>query len=997
MATNKINGVTAPAKVNGILAANISKLLGTVFTAGGVATAALALNFITATIAADGSPDADSGTTALTYTGATHKRQWNSEGVLEYAPHNFVLRNQSINAYWTLQGSVTVSDDNGADPYGNASASSFVEFTASTADGVMSPLVGTLMVNAGLNVGFWFKKVTGSHSLQVDNANDSLRGRWHMDLSALSTDWEWITEDHAAVTVQSGGQFKTGGSANGYFIFRIRNSVVGTACSFYLDYATATAKPSTLTPLLNDNASILYGARAGTSCRKPVTNLATYPEAIDDDIVGTPWNGQNQVTTSGGQTDPLGGTSAVNTLPTTNNQVHYAGRTDLTATNVPTTLSVYAEPNGYDRAALVFSSTTGNARFHLSGDGAVTFKGSTALDAGIVAVPGTGYYRIWVTVDMTATLCRLHVCNDDSLNAFVGSGTDGVSFWGANVTEGGIQDYIGATNLLNADKAFTDAAWTKTNVTATDGDLAPDGSTDADAITSQSTETSSRFVERTETLSAGTYNLSFFARAKELNFLRVYANINGSVGRAYFDLTNGTTGTVQAGIDSTKLQYIGGGVYRCSIVWTENTGGSRPLGFGMSDADNTTSFSGTAGDGMTVFGAQLTKGATLYPYVGMPQTAFIQQGYQSEGDATNLCAASETLTDTGTWTILNTNSVTVTANQSAGPDGLTSLDKIAIDNNSNIPHGLFFNLNYTANNDHAISAFLRAEEVRYVTISHSNSTEHFFAVTYDLIGGVVTNTDAGTNSGTVNGFGMIPCGDGLYYCWVSGSINRTDSTSPVVIGPCATSTGTGDRGWEQYSGTTGDGFYAGGVQVETGTYPSSYIATFGGTDDRDADDLTDATMAWHNDTVISPIIDAVIGGGVGDADKVLMEINTTGSNSDVYVNTSSQMQSRDGGTNITGFTDTVADNGRYKVASKWAANDQGVSMNGSVADTNTSANHYGGTQTALEIGRRSTGDSLNGYVRTIEIWDSDRSDVELATDSLITDDGTRWVDEQLAG
>ena len=93
----------------------------------------------------------------------------------------------------------------------------------------------------------------------------------------------------------------------------------------------------------------------------------------------------------------------------------------------------------------------------------------------------------------------------------------------------------------------------------------------------------------------GTYTASVYFKASERTFGFVYIYDGSTALRAWFNLSNGQIGTVQAGA-SAAISDAGNGWYRCSITRAITGNAAANAGFAVSSADNTTSYLGVVGD-----------------------------------------------------------------------------------------------------------------------------------------------------------------------------------------------------------------------------------------------------------------------------------------------------------------------------------------------------------------------------------------------------------------
>jgi hypothetical protein len=168
------------------------------------------------------------------------------------------------------------------------------------------------------------------------------------------------------------------------------------------------------------------------------------------------------------------------------------------------------------------------------------------------------------------------------------------------------------TNLVTYSDDLSNAAWTKSNVTATTNvTVSPDGTSNADRIVA-STIGNSRGVFASVTTTAVAHTISVFAKASGLNWLCIYDPAGSGAGGAWFNLSTGVIGTVTAGY-TASIANFGNGWYRCSIVRTLAAGTSFPF-FGGVDGDNTITVSSTT-NGVFLYGAQLEAGSFATSYI----------------------------------------------------------------------------------------------------------------------------------------------------------------------------------------------------------------------------------------------------------------------------------------------------------------------------------------------------------------------------------------------
>ena len=154
-------------------------------------------------------------------------------------------------------------------------------------------------------------------------------------------------------------------------------------------------------------------------------------------------------------------------------------------------------------------------------------------------------------------------------------------------------------NLLKYSEDLSDSDWAKSNTTVTaNAAVAPDGTTTADEISHTSTageisQTVSNILTNGEVYSVGVY-----VKYVDHQWFRIYHE-NGST---WFDILNGTTGTV--GADSASITDVGNGWYFCHITNTHNSADTTVLTvFLLADANG--SGTETSGTSAYIWGAHL--------------------------------------------------------------------------------------------------------------------------------------------------------------------------------------------------------------------------------------------------------------------------------------------------------------------------------------------------------------------------------------------------------
>jgi hypothetical protein len=174
------------------------------------------------------------------------------------------------------------------------------------------------------------------------------------------------------------------------------------------------------------------------------------------------------------------------------------------------------------------------------------------------------------------------------------------------------------SNLLTYSDDFADASWVKTATTnrsfvSSNVLIGPDGLLSADKLY-ESELNVDHWLRKAFNFSASTnYTFSIYAKAAERTIFRLTAA--GADQGAYFNLSDGTIGTVQSGV-TAAITSVGNGWYRCSISWTQASGLNDYVYIRFALVNNGSgSYTGDGYSGIYIWGAQLEAGAFPTSYI----------------------------------------------------------------------------------------------------------------------------------------------------------------------------------------------------------------------------------------------------------------------------------------------------------------------------------------------------------------------------------------------
>ena len=157
------------------------------------------------------------------------------------------------------------------------------------------------------------------------------------------------------------------------------------------------------------------------------------------------------------------------------------------------------------------------------------------------------------------------VVNQSGLIETVGSGTPRIDFLGN--TKGALLLEPQRTNSLLQSNQF-DTTWTlSASIDLTSGQSGVGGSNNAWLLKRNST--GSRYIQQSLSLSSAQYSYSVYLKAESTNWAYLWSYDGSASVNAYFDLENGVVGqTGGAALDSTNIESVGNGWYRCTLIYT---------------------------------------------------------------------------------------------------------------------------------------------------------------------------------------------------------------------------------------------------------------------------------------------------------------------------------------------------------------------------------------------------------------------------------------------
>ena len=359
----------------------------------------------------------------------------------------------------------------------------------------------------------------------------------------------------------------------------------------------------------------------------------------------------------------------------------------------------------------------------------------------------------------------------------------------------------GRENTLLYSNDF-DTGFSKTRASLVSGQAGYDGSNDAWAFVDDTNNSTHLIVQTISSSEVATF--SVYAKAGAVDFLAMRYE-DASVEYAYFDLGSGALGTIDSGYIDAKITDVGGGWYRCSATRTS----ANKVVILSAQADNDPTYAGAGTTAIYIQDAQLESGLVATDYIETTTTA-VSAGLLGdmprldysggascpslllEPSRTNLVTQSEYI---GAWT-KSTAAITITDNAITSPEGVQNAAYVQ----------------FTAGS-------------QYIRIDASGSSATYTGSVYikGTAGETIQLAVAGTDSGL-----KTLTGD-----WDRVEFTATGTTTHLLI--------------HTFGGATARNIYVYGAQCEAGSYPTSYIPTYGSASLRAVDDI-DTTYSTAFDT-----------------------------------------------------------------------------------------------------------------------------------------------------
>jgi hypothetical protein len=343
------------------------------------------------------------------------------------------------------------------------------------------------------------------------------------------------------------------------------------------------------------------------------------------------------------------------------------------------------------------------------------------------------------------------------------------------------------------------------------------------------------------------------------------------------------------------------------------------------------------------------------------------KGLLVEPAAENKCVQSEDFSTT--WFAVSGNA-TVAANATTAPDGTTTADELRANTTLqaySVQQGFT-----TPSADHTFSVFAKKDELNYIQLYFGNTTQQY--ANFDLDLGVVGTKGTAAASSTIEDYG-----NGWYRCSVHINVGTIPSFGISIV-PSASAT------WQAAvsAGSSSEGIFIWGAQLETGPIATSYIPTASAAVTRVKDDITQTgAQSLIGQTEGTLYLEVDWKTTSGQFQFLLDVTDGTNANRMLIYNTNGgelKMFAAAGGpTLISQGESSSAYSGIQKIAFAYKTDDFELYRNGSSISSQTSGSfEFLDTLTDIDLGQQyNTTFQANMHIRAVALYPTRLGAVEL--------------------
>jgi hypothetical protein len=551
-------------------------------------------------------------------------------------------------------------------------------------------------------------------------------------------------------------------------------------------------------------------------------------------------------------------------------------------------------------------------------------------------------------------------------------------------------------NLLLQSNTFN-TTWTAYAISSiTNGESGYDGSSDAWLLNAGAAGGN---IAQSLSVS-GVHTFSIYAKKGTANGIRIRFDQTTDTN-VYVDLRDGSVGTAINDITSIT-EDVGGGWYRVKFSMLN-------AGLGLMKIYPTDGGTNAADGSIYIQDAQLEQGLVATEYIETT-TAPIYKGvtdnipridYTSgcgslllEPSRSNIIESSEYLGHSS-WVYTR---ITSSANEAISPEGVKNATLIA-NTTDNGNHTTTNTLGAYTNASLAVSFYAKKKDNDYLQFGIYNSPTKWAAQKINLATGAILGSGNAGFHNAPSSVSVTPVGNDWYRVEALFTTSLTGATEQFYLAPTPTDTNpTGSFGlYGGWTGATTENAYIYGVQVEQGSYPTSYIPTYGSSVTRLLDNpyiLSQSSLIGQTEGTVYAELKSAVTTPLG---SFFISISDGTSNNRVLIGYAAAANSfrvvvifsgvSNGGNNY-----SITDSTEFlKVAVKYTESSVDVFING-VKQISQSGGSFSGTLNKITFDNGTGANKFEGSIKQRFNFTTALTDNELAALTRPYDTYQEWVD-----